>query len=127
MKALNNLQKNVQFKLVLSTSSSHKFLARGHFLLVLVNDFVKARMNCLYPAYWASVLYNLLVPNYWTGVFSSPVLCIFYTSTEQRAGNKAIFKEDKCDNRSAQGIQNFLTKLLVYRLLHVFVVETDRS
>ena len=34
------LAKNVQFKLVLWTSSSDKLLARSHFLLVLVNDFV---------------------------------------------------------------------------------------
>lgn len=85
-------------------------------------------MNCLHPAYWASVLYNLLVPDYWTGVFSGPVLCTFYTSTEQRAGRtRNVIKEDKSDNRSAQGVQNFLTKLLGYRLLHVFGVETDRS
>ena len=41
--------------------------------------------------------------------------------------NKAVLKEDKRHNRSAQGVENFLTKLLVYRLLHVFGVETDRS
>ena len=34
------LAKNVQFKLVLWTTNSDKFLARGHFLLVLVHDFV---------------------------------------------------------------------------------------
>ena len=43
------LAKNVQFKLVLWTSSSDKLLARSHFLLVLVNDFVHGWIACTLP------------------------------------------------------------------------------
>ena len=38
---VNMHQKSTDFKLILWTSSSRNLLARGHFLLVSVNDFVR--------------------------------------------------------------------------------------
>ena len=54
------LEKKVEFQLVLWASSYHILLDKGHFSLVLVTDFV--RLACTL-AHWASQLFNPLSPN----------------------------------------------------------------
>lgn len=68
-----------KFKHFLWTSSSPIFLAQGHFLLVLVEDFVRGRLAWALT-HWARVRLevscpeqeNLLVPDYRTGFFFKP-------------------------------------------------------
>ena len=47
---LKNKNKKIEFQLVLWSSSSHHFLARGYFLLVLVNPLIpKSDQHQIYP------------------------------------------------------------------------------
>ena len=70
--------KKLEIHHILRVSSSHNLLARGHFLLVLVNDFVSGWLALTLPAGQVSLKVscrkkNLLVLDYQTGLFLSPV------------------------------------------------------
>ena len=53
-------KKKLEFQLVLWASSCHSLPAQGHFLLVIVNDFVNGWLACMDPAHRASVPQKLI-------------------------------------------------------------------